>query len=526
MRLLSLLAGLSIAILLTVNSSAEAACSGSGTTWSCTAGSTTADVNALLSNAPTGSTITFAAGSYNWTSGPIQLNNLGTKGITLICATVRGCTATYGSGGVLYRDSVSGTSPDLIRLSGFVFSGNPGTAAVWLYGNNATQKLRIDNNTWQGQGTGTITILLGEVSSTGTFAGVIDHNIFTGSTNIMALKNLSGGNSAAWKTGRQGNGIETMFFEDNQCTFSSYPETGTGCVDDWRANSTVLRFNTITNSRFVNHSYCHDGPYNSEIYGNRISNAAFTVAPNYRNIHFQGSGEELAWGNQVEDNGNAIVVQNFRSDSSTATSEGNCNSLANGTVNGTGLSPTSAKDGNRSPTGTYLGYPTWHQPGRDINGTLRPLYLWRNRTAAGTIVRLQINSGGNMPFHFKANRDYYEAVSASAQTSPTSPFNGTSGMGYGTLANRPTACAPTPETLDAGQGGVGYWCTDCGSWKTATPSQGVDVENGVLYRCSAANTWAVHYTPYTYPHPLVSGGGGGGTGAPTPPTPPTNLTVQ
>lgn len=525
MRLLSLLLGLCIVMVLSVNSSAEAACSGSGLSWTCTAGSTVGDVNSLLSQVSTGSTITFANGSYNWTSGPINLNNLGTKGVTLKCATVRGCTTTYGSGGVLYRDYVSGTSPDLIRLSGFVFNGTPGTAAVWLYGNNATQKLRIDNNTWQGQSTSTITILLGEMSSTGTFAGVIDHNIFTGSTNFMAFKNLSGGNSSAWQTGRQGSGTETMFFEDNQCTFSSYPDSGTGCVDDWRANSTVLRFNTITNSRFVNHSYCHDGPYNSEIYGNRISNTAFSGAPNYRNIHFQGAGEELAWGNQVEDNGNAIVVQNFRSDPSTATSEGNCNSLANGTVNGTGLSPSSAKDGNRSPSSTYLGYPTWHQPGRDANGRLRPLYLWRNRTAAGTIVQLKINSGGNISAHFKANRDYYEAVSANAQSSPTSPFNGTSGMGFGALGNRPTTCTPTPEALDAGQGGVGYWCTDCGSWKTATPSQGVDVENGVLYRCSAANTWVVHYTPYVYPHPLVSGAGSG-SGDTNPPSPPTNLRIQ
>ncbi|HEU5408744.1 MAG TPA: hypothetical protein VFU48_13325, partial [Nitrospira sp.] len=87
MRLLSLLLGLWIAMLLTVNSSAEAACNGNGTTWSCTSGSTVADVNTLLANVPTRSTITFANGSYNWTSGPIQLNNLGTKGVTLICAT-------------------------------------------------------------------------------------------------------------------------------------------------------------------------------------------------------------------------------------------------------------------------------------------------------------------------------------------------------------------------------------------------------------------------------------------------------
>ena len=38
--------------------------------------------------------------------------------------------------------------------------------------------------------------------------------------------------------------------------------------------------------------------------------------------------------------------------------------------------------------------------------------------------------------HIKPNRDYYDAVSNQQQTSPSSPFNGTSGMGFGTLANR------------------------------------------------------------------------------------------
>jgi hypothetical protein len=41
-------------------------------------------------------------------------------------------------------------------------------------------------------------------------------------------------------------------------------------------------------------------------------------------------------------------------------------------------------------------------------------------------------------------------------------------------------------------GGVGYFATDQGA-------------QGTVYRCSAANTWTVHYTPYAYPHPLTSG---------------------
>jgi hypothetical protein len=55
-------------------------------------------------------------------------------------------------------------------------------------------------------------------------------------------------------------------------------------------------------------------------------------------------------------------------------------------------------------------------------------------------------------------------------------FNGTSGVGVGPLASRPSTCVP----------GVAYWATD----------------EKKLYRCTAPGTWTLYYTPYTYPHPL------------------------
>jgi hypothetical protein len=147
------------------------------------------------------------------------------------------------------------------------------------------------------------------------------------------------------------------------------------------------------------------------------------------------------------------------------------------------------------------------------------MYVWNNRYSdTGGIAVMSIESGlwsetnPSVNDHIKLNRDVYNAVSVNAQTSATSPFNGTTGMGFGTLANRPTTCAPTSQSADAGNGGAGYFATDQGA-------------QGTLYRCSATNTWAVHYTPYTYPHPLVAGGGGGG-GDITAPTAPTNVRVQ
>jgi len=163
-------------------------------------------------------------------------------------------------------------------------------------------------------------------------------------------------------------------------------------------------------------------------------------------------------------------------------------------------------DGNRSPDSTYQGYPCWRQPGRDpATGNLKPMYVWNNywSDTSAEVPLVSPDIGGNPDYssnHMQANRDWYNAVSASAQSSPTSPFNGASGMGFGTLANRPSSCTTNPNERG---GGVGYFATDQGA-------------QGTLYQCSATNTWTVWYTPYTYPHPLTTGGGN--TGTPAPPT--------
>jgi hypothetical protein len=97
------------------------------------------------------------------------------------------------------------------------------------------------------------------------------------------------------------------------------------------------------------------------------------------------------------------------------------------------------------------------------------------------------------------NRDWYSDNSggtSKVQTSSSSPFNGTVGVGFGTkvLPNyRPATCTT----------GVAYFATDEGSWNTSGNGFG----NGNLYVCTSTNNWTLTYTPYTYPHPLDSNGG-------------------
>ena len=143
--------------------------------------------------------------------------------------------------------------------------------------------------------------------------------------------------------------------------------------------------------------------------------------------------------------------------------------------------------------GTYYSGST-PSPSSAANQTLDPAYEFDD--SGYDPVFGNVNS--NAP-QMIANRDWYTDNSAGtphAQTSPTSPFSGASGVGFGTLANRPTSCTPV----------VGYWATDQGSWNASSNTYTGGYAQGELFTCTATNTWTASYTPYTYPHPLDSGG--------------------
>jgi hypothetical protein len=139
-----------------------------------------------------------------------------------------------------------------------------------------------------------------------------------------------------------------------------------------------------------------------------------------------------------------------------------------------------------------------------VNQALDPIYEWDNSVTHLNNGNVGFEDAGQM----LKNRDYYTDNSNGtpvAQTSPTSPFNGSGGVGFGTLTNRPSSCTT----------GVAYWATDQGNW-----NQSGSGGQGELFKCTA-NTWTLGYTPYAYPHPLTAGGTAGS--GPTGPSSPMNL---
>jgi hypothetical protein len=122
------------------------------------------------------------------------------------------------------------------------------------------------------------------------------------------------------------------------------------------------------------------------------------------------------------------------------------------------------------------GYPADYQIGRGQNQTLLPAYVWNNAVTP-SLNRSGLCAGVQSGM-VQLNRDVFY----------------------------PTSGTTLPGSCTVGQG---FWKTDAGgNWdtKNGTPN------DGALYKCTAANTWTLYYTPYPYPHPLQNAGTGPGPG--------------
>jgi hypothetical protein len=297
-----------------------------------------------------------------------------------------------------------------------------------------------------------------------------------------------------------------MFVED--CQFLGPSGSGINWGSDgWMGERVVYRRNTYVNVLWANHGTETSGRERSaraaEIYQNSfvLNNGGWNSQLCCLNsvVGIRG-GTALVWANQLSSSNGGGARQlfdmaNFRSsDPRTFDVFNHCDG-------------TNPWDQNAGPE---VGYRCIDQPGagqgdllsgdvpaaRWLRQQIEPVYIWGN-TNNGSLSAGVTN--GNIPV--VANRDFYNEVPG---------FNGSSGMGSGPASARPATCKP----------GVGYWANDQGEWDSTNGS----TPDGVLYLCTSPNTWTLAYTPYQYPHPLVSGASAP-AGAPAPVSP-TNLSIQ
>ncbi len=419
------------------------------------------DVQAAINSATAGQTVNVPSGNCTWTV-PVTL----CQSLTLSGAGSGDTNITVDVGSGFGNDGiyVSGCSGKQIRITGFTFHNESSDSfGMLMFTGGTGLSLRVDHNTFDQAGQyGRFISFRVPVISPGV---VIDHNTVTdqGSLveNIQSTETNPG--DAAWTQAMAFGAINAVYFENNTMTYPSYA-TNPVDIDCDDGGKYVFRYNTESGNTVGNHGYdsVANGCTEEDVYNNTLS--ANNVAPFA--IQYRG-GTGVVYNNLVT--GTATEVQfgvtDYRSASGGFTIHGICDG-------------TNSVDQNTPPTATNFGWACHEQIGRGVNQASYPLYEWNNCTAslgcapaAANQVAISVyqNYGGTnyTAAHIEANRDYYDAVAN---------YNGTAGVGQGTLAQRPSTCTPS----------VAYWATD----------------TNTLYQCSSADVWNAYYTPYQYPHPL------------------------
>lgn len=540
-----------ILVPLAVVGRASRASAQSCTTATCTAGGTSeaAFLAALPSSSNTNPTVVvnIPAGTSGWTTGfnytiPAAVTNLTIQGATTVnCTGTAGtssysCTATDGT--VIEDNSnsntalmyiVTGAPSTCLRITGLTLQG--GTATLPKYGSievfGNSHNVRIDDSHFNISGYSS-SVVGAWVRIDGQNEGVLDHNVVDDGPNNNTTWNgfqaynpigdSIGNGDGTFQDATPWGTASFIYMENNQFN-GGYAND---CLD---AGLFVMRYNTFYGVTVAEQTHgLKTGA------GSVRSCRAFEF---YHNYIAAGTTEEdamvgtkgttgLIWGNTMASGaayrfwaGATDRQSGDETETPTPLGWGYCGTA----VNGNGLG--SLWDGNSNIS---TGYPCLDGVGRGqttqaLNGAnlplrlnsvmsaiawphqyLEPFYLWMNTINGATEISIRDTST-------KQNVDIF-ADNAS--------FTGTTGTGYGLLANRPSACTPGPGgtyyTSPTGSYGVAYFATDANGGQ------------GELYVCTGTNAWTGIYEPFTYPHPLVAGSGTGVTSG-DPPNPPQNLTA-
>ncbi len=474
-----------------------------------------AAVQTAINSASDGDTVNVPAGSCTYTTvsanAPSVIIN---KAITVHGQTTcTGARATLscadstiitdgtgtGFGEDPFQIGVSGARLTGITITGGA-AGDYGALISVCYPYNARlTNMRVDHNHLTLTGSA-ISTMKGISFNCG--SGLVDHNYITTADDGLIINDTDSSDVRAgdyvWRQPLNPGSANCVYVEDNEFNFTTVLD---GAWDSYGGARLCFRFNDVKGTNTGSHGLdSGDGRSTllQEMYNNTFANSG---SPIYSWAGSRG-GTFYIFNNTVSSSGGSYNILNdireYRADEDFMPHPGW------GYCDGT-----NPIDGNTS--GQY-GYPCQDQNGRGSPnasgwGTVEPLYpgymwgnSWKGRTP--TINDVNVNDALNdciqppdfvngctvQKYQIKNNRDFYmEGGTCSGSTC-------TSGTGSGPLSARPPNCTP----------GVAYWATDQGSWNTSGSGG-----QGVLYQCSAPDTWTLYYTPYTYPHPLVGGGGGG-----------------
>lgn len=505
--------------------------------------------NALNSVNQASAAVVIPSGTCTWTtqvsySIPANVTNLTIQGQTTVNCTGTPGTSSYActpTDNTILVDAYSasnqpiwtintGSASTVFRITGITFEGGNtnlgsnggGKPNGFITVSGSSQNFRVDhcdfNTTTYDGGYGG-----GGMTFFSSVTGVVDHNTLELGSEDNGFRYYSGigdYGDTSWSQPTNFGTSGFLFAEDDVFKGGAAND----CDDGGRM---VVRYSTI----WANPNQGDTGLWQGhamgqgqqrsrgcralEVYHNYIYNS------NSSNPQYSAGGGNvgtgLVWGNTVSGYSYDVVLEEIREIATGHTQTdapngiGYCGNASDGTA--------SPWDGNSN---LATGWPCIDQTGRGqgdlLNGQffpnmldtatgtitwphnmLEPWYIWDETMTSGSIYNApNWNGVARTP-----NLDFFVQNSS---------FNGTSGIGVGTLASRPATCAAGPGGTygqsPTGSYGVGYWATD-----TST-----------LYVCTSANTWTAIYTPYTYPHPLdggtapPTGSSGPSSSAPAPPT--------
>ena len=502
--------------------SAEALCTAtSGTTWSCgTTGNATSlrvDLDALHnSNNPgvlkNGDTVNVPPGTFDF-STELGLNS--GKCFHLVGSGV-GVTILRPTGpisGAMIRLQPSNTCGDM-EVTGFTFDAN-GFSNDLIETKGRTSNFRYHHNAC-------IVFASKCIWNTHSIFGVIDHNTFTWPASspggVPLFIHHCGYDNDTWDFAADRSraaalnlgGTKVLTIEDNTFTNNSTVTNQTFAIDGWCGQRVTVRFNTFNNAVISTHGE-HDssakqgGNKQFEYYRNKMN---FVMAGDYESFLDIRGGTGMSFHNKITTTGTGSL--GFVSYFKILNRENNYYPW--GPCNGTGV-----YDGNFG--GSFpAGYPCYGQVGWHGGGlmnskaflpddtanrpvlvssgvpqwpteVLSPVYTWKNLING---AEDNVGVAANSTAYIVSDREFYKY-----NASCVAGGSCNSGTGQGT--SLPTSCT----------NGTGFWLTNAGSWNTSTTETYSDTpgEDGLHYKC-VGGTMVLNYTPLTYPHPLVTGGGG------------------